>query len=48
MTADAISHLLCPYSDLRHVLVWHTGTIVLFMVLGWAVGTIWGRLRWRR
>jgi hypothetical protein len=27
VTADAINHILCPMSDLRHVLVWHTGMI---------------------
>ena len=47
IAADAISHMLCPYSDLRHVLVWHTGTIVLFMLAGWLVGALWERLRWR-
>jgi hypothetical protein len=39
--ADAITHLQCPMSDLRHVLVWHTGAIFLFMALGWGVGKAW-------
>jgi hypothetical protein len=47
MTGDAITHLLCPMSDLRHVLLWHTGAIIGFMALGWAIGTIWQRARWR-
>ncbi len=25
VTADALIHIMCPMSDLRHVLVWHTG-----------------------
>jgi hypothetical protein len=47
ITGDAITHLLCPMSDLRHVLVWHSGAILGFMLLGWMVGTIWQRIRWR-
>jgi hypothetical protein len=47
ITGDAITHLLCPMSDLRHVLIWHTGAIIGFMVLGWIVGTLWSRTRWR-
>jgi hypothetical protein len=47
MAGDAITHLLCPMSDMRHVLVWHTGAILGFMALGWAVGYAWQRIRWR-
>jgi hypothetical protein len=47
MAGDAITHLLCPMSDMRHVLVWHTGAILGFMALGWALGYAWQRLRWR-
>jgi hypothetical protein len=47
ITGDAITHLLCPVSDLRHVLVWHTGAILGFMAVGWLVGTLWARVRWR-
>lgn len=47
MTGDAITHLLCPMSDLRHVLLWHTGAIFGFMALGWFVGILWERFRWR-
>ena len=48
ISADAIIHLLCPFSSPAHVLVWHTGVIVLFMVLGWTAGKLWEALRWRR
>jgi hypothetical protein len=47
LAGDAITHLLCPMSDMRHVLVWHTGAIFGFMVVGYAVGALWQRLRWR-
>lgn len=47
LTGDAITHLLCPMSDLRHVLIWHTGAMLGFMALGWAVGTLWQRSRWK-
>jgi len=47
ITGDAITHLLCPMSDLRHVLVWHTGAIFGFMALGWLAGKLWARYRWR-
>jgi len=47
ITGDAITHLLCPMSDLRHVLVWHTGAIFGFMAIGWLAGTLWARNRWR-
>ncbi len=47
IAGDAITHLLCPMSDMRHVLVWHTGAILGFMALGWAVGVVWQRVRWR-
>lgn len=47
ITGDAITHLLCPMSDLRHVLIWHTGAILGFMALGWLAGTLWQRRRWR-
>jgi hypothetical protein len=48
LVADAIIHLLCPVSDLRHVLVWHTGTMVLLMVVGWTFGRVWQSLHWRK
>jgi len=45
--ADAVLHLLCPFSALGHVLVWHTGAIALFGAGGWLVGKAWEMLRWR-
>jgi len=45
VSADAINHILCPMSDLRHVLVWHTGMIFGLMVVGWAAGKIWEHRR---
>jgi hypothetical protein len=47
LAGDAITHLLCPMSDMRHVLVWHTGAVLGFMAVGYAVGVLWQRLRWR-
>lgn len=48
VASDAVIHLLCPMSNLSHVLAWHTGAVVLFMAVGWVSGMIWERLRWRR
>ena len=48
VAADSVNHIICPMSDLRHVLVWHTGVIFGLMLLGWAVGKIWERNRFRR
>lgn len=48
VAADAAIHLMCPMSNLSHVIVWHTGAVVLFMVAGWAAGAAWERLRWSR
>ena len=45
LVADGINHLLCPVSDLRHVLVWPTGAILVLMTLGWIAGRIWELLR---
>ena len=45
VTADAINHIVCPMSDLRHVLVWHTGVIFALMLMGWAIGKLWERRR---
>ena len=48
VASDAVIHLLCPMSNLSHVLVWHTGAVILFMAVGWVSGMIWERIRWRR
>ena len=47
ITGDAVMHLLCPISDLRHVLVWHTGGVVVYMLLGWLAGKVWEAVRCR-
>jgi hypothetical protein len=48
VASDAVIHLLCPVSDLPHVLVWHSGAVIVFMALGWVVGAIWQRMHWQR
>jgi len=48
VASDGIIHLLCPMSNLSHVLVWHSGAVILFMAVGWTAGVFWERLRWRR
>ncbi len=48
LMADGINHLLCPVSDLRHVLVWHTGAILCLMAAGWLAGKTWEFLRSRK
>jgi hypothetical protein len=45
VVADAVNHIMCPMSDLRHVLVWHTGMIFGLMFFGWVVGRLWERKR---
>jgi len=47
VTADALIHILCPMSDLRHVLVWHTGAIFGLMLVGWIAGKLWERKQLR-
>lgn len=48
VTADAMIHILCPMSDLRHVLVWHTGVILGLLAVGWATGKIWEKAQFKR
>jgi hypothetical protein len=45
VTADAVTHVLCPMSDLRHVLLWHTGVLIGLMLVGWLAGKLWERKR---
>jgi hypothetical protein len=45
IAADAVTHLRCPVSDMRHVLLWHTGAVLLFAIGGWILGLGWQRLR---
>lgn len=44
IAADAVGHLLCPMSDLRHVVVWHSGAILLMTACGGLIGLLIGRL----
>jgi len=48
VTADAVTHILCPMSDLRHVLVWHTGALIGLMLVGWLAGKLWEQKRFGR
>ena len=48
VTADAVTHVLCPMSDLRHVLVWHTGVLIGLMLVGWLAGRLWEQKRYGR
>jgi len=43
IAADAITHLRCPVSDLRHVFLWHTGAVLIFSLGGALVGYVWSR-----
>ncbi len=45
IASDAITHLQCPVSDMRHVLVWHTGAVVLISAAGALAGYVWDRRR---
>jgi len=47
VASDAVLHLMCPMSDLLHVLVWHTGAVLIFMAVGWLIGLAWERARWQ-
>ncbi|MFZ5803495.1 MAG: NrsF family protein [Acidobacteriota bacterium] len=46
--ADAVQHLICPVSDLRHVLLWHFGAVAALGLLGLVFGFVWEGLRLRR
>lgn len=45
IASDAITHLQCPISDMRHVLIWHSGAVVLFAAFGAGIGYLWGRFK---
>jgi hypothetical protein len=40
VVTDGIWHLICPYADLSHVLVWHGGAVLALASFGWLVGCI--------
>ena len=48
LISDAVGHLRCPMSNPEHILMWHTGAIVILAAAGWLVGWVWSRLRWRQ
>lgn len=41
LVADAVWHLICPRSDLPHVLVWHGGATALATAAGWVAGLLY-------
>lgn len=43
IASDAITHLRCPVSDMRHVLIWHTGAVIVISAVGALIGLLWGR-----
>ena len=46
VATDGVIHLLCPMANLSHVLIWHTGAVIIFMAVGWITGMVWQRWRW--
>jgi hypothetical protein len=38
VVTDGIWHLVCPYAQLSHVLVWHGGAVLALATLGWLLG----------
>ena len=40
LLADGVWHLICPRSDLSHVLVWHGGATLLTTAAGWLLGAL--------
>jgi len=45
LVGDAVWHLVCPRSDLEHVLVWHGGATLLATAWGWLLGAAFERRR---
>jgi hypothetical protein len=48
LVADGIWHLVCPVSNLSHVLVWHIGVTGLVTAAGWLLGVAWESRERRR
>lgn len=48
LLADGVWHLICPRSDLSHVLVAHGGATVLTTAAGWLLGALYERRAVRR
>jgi hypothetical protein len=47
LIADGVWRLVCPYEDVAHLLVWHTGAVLLLAAAGWTAGAVvtWCRRR---
>jgi hypothetical protein len=45
---DGVWHLICPYAELSHVLVWHGGAVLALAVFGWLAGSAVEGIRRRR
>ena len=48
LLTDGVWHLICPFSDLGHVLVWHGGSVLALAVFGWLAGAVVEGIRRRR
>jgi hypothetical protein len=48
VVADGVWHLICPRSDLTHLLVWHGGATAVMTGVGWALGLLYERRALRR
>jgi hypothetical protein len=35
---DGVWHMICPYAELSHVMVWHGGAVLALAGLGWLLG----------
>jgi hypothetical protein len=38
IVTDGVWHLICPYAELSHVLVWHGGAVLALAAAGWILG----------
>jgi hypothetical protein len=48
LIADAANHLICPLSNLRHVLIWHLGAMLILSLVGAGAGCAWRLAKGRR
>jgi len=48
LVADGTWRLVCPYCNLAHLLVWHSGAVALLALAGFAAGALTASLRARR
>ena len=48
LLTDGVWHLICPYADLSHVLVWHGGAVLALAAFGWLAGSVVEGIRRRR